>query len=39
MLTKINQFAKYNACDDGFGNVVMVSAAAWEASYYFAVSI
>jgi hypothetical protein len=39
MLTKINQFAKYNAVDDGFGNITMVSAAAWESSYYFSLSI
>lgn len=39
MLTTLNPWAKYNAVEDSFGNIVMISANAWESSLYFAQSI
>jgi hypothetical protein len=39
MLVTNNIWSKYNAVEDSFGNIVMVSASAWESALYFAQSI
>lgn len=35
MIITLNKWSIYNSVEDGFGNIVMVSAGAWDASYYF----
>lgn len=34
LLTNLAPMLRYNLLDDGFGNLVIVSAASWAAAYY-----